>query len=158
MADLRAKINEISNVAVFCRNHLKYLEKAAEEDPEKPITFRSGTIWRSAEYVLKRYGSCKIYFVPIGKNLVEYEATLREVLLNPKRGEAKTEELLRNCLEETHNEGLWEKYGEKVRTLYVIHGCRKIKSPFPFTALKKVSDDQNISKKYGYSYAIVYEY
>ena len=79
-------------------------------------------------------------------------------MLHPEPNTKATEELLENCLPETRDEGLWEQYGEVVRTLYVISHCQKIASPFPYTALTKLSDGLRIDENYGYSYALVYEY
>jgi len=156
---LQTKIRRNPKVAVFSRNHPEYLSSAAEvstQHPEKLITFRASTSWKSAQTALKYRGSLPVYFVPIGQeNLVKYEATLHTVLLNPKQGEEDTEKLLAFCLPETSAEGLWK--GE-VNTLYVIRQCRKLPNPFPMTALVKVSDDEPISERYGYSYSVVYEY
>jgi len=159
---LQAKVAQAPNVAIFCRNHPKYLEHAAKigaGTPENPITFRASTVWKSGEVAVNVHGPRKIYFVPVGgKGLVEYEATLEKVVLHPEPNTKATEELLENCLPETRDEGLWEQYGEVVRTLYVISHCQKIASPFPYTALTKLSDGLRIDENYGYSYALVYEY
>jgi len=156
---LETKIRRNPNVAVFSRNHLKYLRRAAEvssRHPEKLITFRASTSWKAAQTALKYRGSLPVYFVPIGQeDLVTYEATLHTVLLNPRQNDEETTKLLAFCLPETLGEGLWE--GE-VRTLYVIRQCHKLPIPFPMTALVKVSDDELINEKYGYSYSIVYEH
>jgi len=61
-------------------------------------------------------------------------------------------------LDETRGEGLWEEYGETVRTLYAVSHCRVVESPFPFTALRKLSDNSRVHEGYGYSYALVHEH
>ena len=45
--------------------------------------------------------------------------------------------------------------GTPVSTLYEIRSCRRLKHPFPFTRLVKLSDGKPISGDYGYSYSIV---
>jgi len=156
---LETKIRRNPRVAVFSRNHPEYLRSAAEvssHHPEKLITFRASTSWKAVQTALKYRASLPVYFVPIGQeNLVSYEATLHTVLLNPRQNDEDTKKLLAFCLPETSGEGLWE--GE-VNTLYVIRQCRKLSDPFPMTALVKVSDDEPISERYGYSYSVVYEY
>ena len=160
--NLKTKAARLPNVAVFSRNHRHYLEEAAcigAENPECLITFRASKAWISAKVALERFGPREVYFVPIGAGtLVEYEAKLERVLLFPKQGTRETEEMLKYCPPSTRNEGLWEKFGEKVNTLYAISHCYKPASPFPFTALSKVSDDTRIDRNYGYSYALVYRY
>lgn len=153
------KICRTPRIAVFSRNHSKFLESAervSSQHPERLITFRASTSWKSALLALKYRSSLPVYFVPVGQGKdVQYEATLHTVLLHPRAGDEETEKLLAFSLEETRHEGLWK--GE-VNTLYVIRQCRKLPKPFPMTALVKVSDDQPISERYGYSYSMVYEY
>jgi len=159
---LQRRVGQTPKTALFCRNHREYLEHAAEigaQNPEKPITFRASTTWKSAQIAVGVHGPRRIYLVPIGgQGLVEYQATLEEVELYPEPNTRVTQELLENCLPETRDEGLWEEYGETVRTLYVISHCRRLASPFPFTALTKLFDSKPIDRNYGYSYAICYEY
>jgi len=160
--NLQTKVAQTPNVAIFCRNHSEYLEHAAKigaETPERPITFRASTVWKSGEVAIDVHGPRKIYFVPVGgKGLVEYKATLEEVVLRPEPNTRAAEEILENCLPETRGEGLWEQYGEVVRTLYVISHCQKLTSPFPYTSLTKLSNGLRIDENYGYSYALIYEY
>lgn len=152
-------ISEKQNIAIFCRNHRKYLESAVKintELPDKPITFRAKATWKSAVVALNVHGRIKIYFAPIGGDgNVEYEAQVSKVLLYPNMYSDETKELLKYCLPETRDENLWD---NKVNTLYVISHTRKIPSPFPYCNLLKLSDGKNISDDYGYSYAFVYEY
>lgn len=159
---LQAKVARTPNVAIFCRNHPEYLEHAAKigaETPGKPITFRASTVWKSGEVAVDVHGPRKIYFVPVGGTvLIEYEATLEKVVLHPEPSARATKELLENCLPETRDEGLWEQYGEAVRTLYVISHCRELATPFSYTALTKLSNGLRIDENYGYSYSVVYEY
>lgn len=158
--DLQAKIKVTPNCAVFTRNYQQHLEDAIEKNPRQPITFRSYLKWTSAELAVKTHGFCKIYFVPGEEKLVKYEAILEEVLLEPQPDSPKTKELLANCLESTHEEGLWEKENGEVgvQTLYVISHCRKLTSPFMQTELIKLSDDRPIDENFIRSYALVYEW
>ena len=156
---LEVKVAQTPNVAVFCRNHRPYLEEAAKKPPEQLITFRASTVWKSGKAAVDAHGSRRIYFVPIGgERLVEYEATLEEVVLYPSPDAKATKALLENCLDSTREEGLWEQYGETVRTLYVISHCHRLTTPFPYTALTKLSNGLRIDENYGYSYSVVYEY
>jgi len=96
----------------------------------------------------------------MGTSLVEYEAELVRVHLNPHRGDPPTEELLDFCLKSTKEkkeESLWEKEGKPtVKTLYAIRGCRNLAEPFPFTHLIKISDEMPIDENYHRGYTIVH--
>lgn len=83
---------------------------------------------------------------------------LHRVKLQPEQGENDSETLLAFELDETKGEGLWEKYRQKVNTLYVITHCTKLTEPFQMTRLFKVSDDNSISENYGYSYCLMYSH
>jgi len=159
---IEEKISTSFEIAVFARNHRPYLESSASRNKQEPnlfTTFRATTSWKSAHYANEVHGPIKAYFAPVGgEKKVEYEAIVHRIKLNPKRGETDTETLLGSSLDETKEEGLWEKYGKKVNTLYVITHCKKIPSPFPITELIKVSDEKPISENYGYSYCLVYEH
>jgi hypothetical protein len=124
---IEAKIRNSSDVAVFARNHRRYLEAATsknEKHPELFTTFRATTSWTSAHYANQVHGAIKVYFAPIGgEKKVEYEATIHRIKLDPQKGDPDTETLLAFSLDETKDEGLWEKYGKKVNTLYVITHC-----------------------------------
>lgn len=160
--NIQSKVIRTPNVAIFCRNHQKYLESAIKieaETPGRPVTFRASTIWKSAEVALNAHGERKIYFVTIGGvESVEYEANLKKILLHPLINDKETIKLLNYCPPETIEEDLWEKFNLTVRTLYVISQCRKLDTPFPFTALTKLSDEKKIDVNFKYSYSIVYEY
>ena len=160
--NLQVKVAKNSNVAIFCRNHPEYLERASKigaETPEQPITFRARKVWKSGKAAIDIHGPRKIYFVPVGGGeLVEYEAILDEVVLYPEFNTKATQALLENSLPETRGEGLWEQYGGKARTLYVISHCQQLAVPFPYTALTKVDNGLPVHKNYGYSYSVVYEY
>jgi hypothetical protein len=159
--DLERKVSQASNIAVFCRNHFDYLESAVKigtKNPSQQITFRASTTWKSAKLAIDMHGPIKIYFATIkGGDLVKYEATLEQVEINVSYQDSTTNKLLKKCLEETRDEGLWEKYGQTVNTLYVISGCRKLTEPFRYNSLTKLSDDLHINENYGYSYSLVYE-
>lgn len=149
-----------SKTAVFARNHRKYLEESAErnrEDRTRLTTFRSAATWTTARRANEGEGPLEIYFAPIGgNNLVEYQADLLQVILNPSRGDRATEEALTFQLSSTENEGLWGGDARSVRTLYVVSRCVPVKRPFPMSALHKKSDGLPISEGFGYSYCIVY--
>jgi len=99
----------------------------------------------------------RIYFAAAGgENEVEYEADLIHVHLAPEIGDPTTEKILAWQLPSTEEEGLWEEYGQEVRTLYVVSRCKRVEKPFPVTELVKVSDDKLISEDYRYSYSVVY--
>lgn len=148
-------------VAVFARNHRRYLDEAVERNvarPERFTTFRSSKRWAGAHAANVAFGALKIYFVPIGENRgVEYAALLHRVHLDPDPGDAITREVLASELEDTREEGLWEKYDKKVQTLYVISHCERLARPFPITELVKASDGTPISENYGYGYSLVRE-
>ncbi|MEA3339620.1 MAG: hypothetical protein U9R15_06610 [Chloroflexota bacterium] len=159
---LQTKVTQTTNAAILCRKHPVYLEHAAQigaETPAQPITFRTSEVWRSGQVAVDTHGPRVIYFTPAGERLVEYEALLEKVVLYPKPDTRATKELLKNCLPETRDQGLWEQYDEPVQTLYVISHChRRLASSFPFTKLTKLSDGLPIDESYSAGYALVYEY
>ena len=67
-------------IAVLSRNHLKYLESAADiagKDPARLVTFRASTRWKAAKDAINDCYPVPIYFVPVGSGInVKYEATL----------------------------------------------------------------------------------
>lgn len=149
----------MTKIAVFARNHEHYLEKAAEitgYDPNKLVTFRSSKPWTTASDALKSQRVAKIYFSPKAA-LVMYEATLKEIILNPRKGDPATDAALENQLPETVNEQLWEPENGSVKTLYSIAACRKLPQPFQMTTLIKASDGKPISENYRYAYLPVLE-
>lgn len=159
------EIRKTTDIAIFVRNHLDYLNAAVtrnKKDPEKPTTFRARTAWKSALLALQAHGTLPIYFAPVaGSGNVEFSAILHHIKLDPLRGDDETETYLGFALtdhevDETSNEGLWEQFGKRVKTLYVITHCKPI-SPFPFTDLIKLSNGSHISPDYGYSYCIVHQ-
>jgi hypothetical protein len=143
-------------VAVFSRNHGRYLEEAAtigERDPSERIVFRARAKWATAERGVGRLGPLPIYLTAVGAaGEVEYVAELCDVLLDPVPGSPEAKEWLADVLPVTASEGLWD---PPVKTLYAIRACRRLKQPFPITRLVKLSDRKPISADYGYSYAIV---
>lgn len=144
--------------AIFSRNHRKYLETAVRSAraPATRVAFRAATTWVSASRALDRAESIPIYFAVVGGGArVEYGATLEEVLLRPRKGAKKTQEILRHSLPASANEGLWEGKKSPVRTLYVITNCKRLSRPFPLTHLKKVSDGSPLSSGFRYSYSVV---
>lgn len=151
----------MNRVAAFVRNHRKYLEAAAEladNDPSRLVTFRSAKPWRRVKEALDYQETVKLYFSPNGADgLVEYEGTLKALVLEPEFGEQETDAALGWDLPETKEEGLWEHIKRDVRTLYIVSNCRQLEHGFPMTDLIKVSDNAPISANYGYSYVAVYE-
>jgi hypothetical protein len=148
-------------VAILCQNHPIYLTHAAKigkKYPERLITFRTTALWRSGAKALEAQGPRQIYFAPEGQTTVQYAGVLEQVLLEPQAESAETQALLAHCLPETQDQGLWEQYDEHVRTLYVISHCHDVESPFSYTDLTKISDDEPVSEKYTYGYILVYEY
>jgi hypothetical protein len=143
-------------VAVFSRNHGRYLEEAAtigERDPSERIVFRARAKWATAERQIGRLGQLPIYLAAVGAaGEVEYLAELCDVLLDPVPGSPEAKEWLADVLPVTASEGLWD---PPVKTLYAIRACRTLKQPLPITRLVKLLDGKPISADYGYSYAIV---
>lgn len=158
---LKSKIKNNKKIAVFTRNHRKYLEAATSRNevrPERFTTFRSALRWVNAHLANTKHGAITIYFAPVGGDKgVEYEAILHQIYLDPVAGNTETQEVLAPELESTREEGLWEQYEKPVKTLYVISHCHRLEKPFPISALIKVTDDKTISENYGYSYSLVYE-
>lgn len=156
------QIKEGAKLAVFARNHLSYIEQSAaiaKSNPERLITFRSAKPWASANKALQQQGSMRVFFSPNGADgEVQYEAVLHTIHLHPELGEEQTDKLLAFCLDETKDEGLWGKYNEDVKTLYVISNCRRFDTLFSMTRLTKASDEEPISENYGYSYTVVFDH
>jgi hypothetical protein len=159
---LQKKVKETSDVAILSQNHRIYLEHAAKigaKNPKQRITFRASAIWKSGKAGLETHGTLRIYFAPSAEgDLVAYKALLEEILLKPETDDSATQKLLEHCLPETSDQGLWEEYDERVRTLYVISHCEWIESPFSYTELTKLSDGEPVNENYTSGYAIVYEY
>jgi hypothetical protein len=149
-------------VAVFTRNHSKYLEEATERNVKDPVrftAFRSALRWTGAHSANVALGPMRIYFAPVGGNKgIEYQADLHQVHLDPSSKDPITQEVLACQLESTKSEGLWEKYRKQVKTLYVISRCERLAKPFFISELIKVSDGKSISENYGYSYCLVREH
>jgi hypothetical protein len=157
---IASKIRRGLEVAVFTRNHRDYLDEAcatSEKHPRQRIAFRASTRWAAAADALREQKPRDLYIAAIGaEGVVEFIADLHAVHLEPAYGQPRTKELLDLVLDSTKGEGLWEKYGKVVETLYVIENCRRLKMPFPMNDLVKLSDDERLSKDYGYSYSVVY--
>ncbi len=159
---LKDEIRKHKNVAVFARNHRRYLEGAEKRNsvsPEQFTTFRSAISWASASFAIaiSEHGEIPIYFSPNRSDKrIEYEARLNKILLDPESHPDEKMEMLASELESTSQEGLWEKDKNPVKTLYRINRCRLLDNPMHITDLKKLSDGRRISENYGYSYAVVY--
>lgn len=152
------------DIAIFSRNHREYVDEAvaiSSADPQTRIVFRAKTTWVSAMLALAAKRPRPLYIAPIGgAGFVEYIAELHDVLLNPQRGKPDTEKLLHMALSSTREEELWEDehHVPQCKTLYAISHCRRLEHPFPLTYLVKIADGKPISKDYGYSYSVVYQY
>ncbi len=144
--------------AVFAKNHPEHLKGAADiasTDAAQLVTFRSSKIWVGANRLLERLGrgTVPVLFAVVGDGpVVRYRALLQELKLSPTPGDPRTEDLLRLRPPSTREEDPW-RYNTK--TLYVISGCRELKSPVPYGALLKQSDEQPLRADFGYSYALV---
>ena len=152
----KTKLQE-SGAALFTRNHRGYIARAAEQS-DRLVTFRAARSWSSAKLALDTLGPpLRLYLSCNGGGpQVEYVADLVHVQLDPADGDAYTEKLLGLQLPETEGEGLWEEYGRRVRTLYVLRGCRRLETPFSITALVKLADGKPIAEDYRYSYSLVH--
>lgn len=146
-------------MAVFVRNHAKYLESAAKRNAirvDQPTTFRAAKAWNNALYAIQKHKTLTCYLAPIGgKKMVEYKALIHHIKLNPRLDDPETRTLLGFSLDSTKDEGLWD---NSVNTLYTITHCEKLPVPFSMTELVKISDDKPISDDYGYSYSLVYNH
>jgi len=158
----KATLRKTTDAAIFSRNYLDNLEAAAarnKKNPEKKTTFRSERIWRTALHLLQIRKTLPVYFVPKGgKGYVEFAATLHHVKLNPEQRDSYLKWALADSeVKGAGKEGLWEKHGKKIKTLYVITHCKRIE-PFPFTELIKVSDGTSVSPNFKYSYSVVHQH
>ena len=146
-------------MAVFVRNHAKYLASADQRNAiraDQPTTFRAAKAWNNALYALQRHKTLTCYLAPIGGDkMIEYKALIHHIKLHPKIDDHETRTLLGFSLESTKDEGLWD---NSVNTLYTITHCEKLTTPFSMTELIKISDDKPISESYGYSYSLVYNH
>lgn len=141
--------------AVFSRNHDTYLRQAsalARRSATRLVTFRSNGSWTGARRLLQSVGSMPIYFAPVdGAGLITHRATLRQVYVGHMNApEAKV--LLESRLRSTRGETNWNSEG----TLYAISGCARVRPPFAFSALHKLSDSKRISPGFRYSYCLVH--
>lgn len=141
--------------AIFTRNHIRMLEyavSAAGEDPKKLVTFRSAKKWKGARDLLKTGSEVLVYFAVVDHGpMVRFVARLREVLPAPDTKRAAAERLLLSAPPHTIGEDLW---GGRVKALYAISGCRRVK-PFPMTRLLKLENGEPLAENYKYSYVKV---
>ena len=156
---IRDKLNTGVNFAVFARNHHSHLRDAlrmSREAPERLITFRAARKWAAAAAALAFRKPLPLSIAPIGdRGMVEYVADLQEIVLTPRSSDPATVRLLAFTTSTTNGEGLWERYGTHLQTLYAASNCRTV-TPFPMTSLIKVADGEAIKADYRYSYSIVY--
>ncbi len=86
-----------------------------EESPSSLVTLRSSKVWAAAKKAVDVQEVARLYLAPIGGDgKVEYEAVLKEVVLQPKLGDIVTEQALKRQLPETVDESLW--HGQPVRS------------------------------------------
>ena len=103
---------------------------------------------------MKANGPCKIYFAAIDDDgMVNYEAELVHVQIDPRASSAETRRLLLKTLKSTTKEKLWD---NAVRTLYVIANCKRLDKSLPQTKLRKLNDNSPLDKNYIRSYALVH--
>src|SRR5688572_19628503 len=113
------KLGKGSDVAVFTRNHLTYLEEACLKPPSERVAFRAAKRWATVEKVLRAHSPIDLYIAAIGaEGVVEFAADLYAVVLDPVQGQPRTDEMLALSLDATKSEGLWERFGKRVGTLY----------------------------------------
>ena len=137
---------ERGHFAVFARNHRVHLDEAVAVcvvDPSRQVTFRASTTWASAERAVVGGPPVPIYIAAVGgPGTIEYVAELCDLQTQSHRGDPKTERLLKLWTNSTKDEGLWEKYDKRVRTLYI-------------SRLVKAADGKPLSAGFKYSYALV---
>ena len=123
---MRTTSRSSGGLAIFSRNHRKYLDAAIRVSPDKKrVTFRAETRWVSAARALRTSDSVPVYFAVVGGPArVEYAASLSEVLLDPRKGAARTQAALSNSLQLTRGEGLWETSRTKGRVRTLLHHHR----------------------------------
>jgi hypothetical protein len=157
-----APVTTSSIGAVFTRNHQQWLDEAEEKlavDPDGIVAFRSAQVWRTPECWLSTVDSVPVYIAVVdGGGDVEYEAELVDLVIHPKRGDTKTEELFEQVPPGTRHEGLSApgRYGSNraARTLYAIRRLRR-RTPFAITSLVKLDGGKPISEDFHYSYSLV---
>jgi hypothetical protein len=145
-----------SELAVFAINHLDHLKEAArasQRDPAVRRTFRSRRRWVTAARAVKQDGPRRVYFAVVDSGpIIQYEAALVEVYVNPNRTAVRTKRLLGCSGETTKGENLWH---DTVQTLYVISDCRKLTRRFPQTELQKFKGGLPLAANYTRPYALV---
>ncbi len=157
MSIRKSSVTVADGVGVFTRGYQDQLEEAANRDPDALTTFRSQDSWRSAENALEWSDEdIIVYYCPRGKEKVHYTAVLEDTHLHPDRDDDETERMLATQLD-IHREaddGLW---GGEVETLYQVSNFEAVDEPFPFTELRKLSDNEPIAPNYSYSYSVVHQ-
>jgi hypothetical protein len=133
------------------------MEEATDRENKELTTFRSQDSWRSAKNALEwRDDDVIVYYCPRGEGKIQYTAILEDIHLHPDRNEKKTKKMLENQLDihRQAEDGLW---GGDVKTLYQVSQFTPVEEPFPFTKLRKVSDNDPIAANYSYSYSLVHQ-
>ena len=103
-------IRDGAKLAIFTRNHKEHLEEAfrvSSTEPDRFIPFRGVLRWSSAAEALQKQSFIDIYFAVVDSgSLIQYVAKLQRVIVDPQRGQPKTEKLLDLSTSTTRDEGL----------------------------------------------------
>ncbi len=157
-APILKAIEHDGRIGVFTRNHSVHLEEAfaeAQIDHARMFTFRARKKWKSALAALEAGAVVDVYFATVsGDGMIEFVGDLVDVVIDPQRGDERTEELLGWTTASTREEGLWEKEGKAVQSLYVVRNLRRPSLPLHMTSLIGVRKGEPIDQDYKYSYSI----
>ena len=141
----------MADIAILSKNYEVHLVAASKKDG--PVTFYSNRPWAKASAKLSQQGTMRIYFTAGGdSNLVEYEGTITQILLNPRAGAPETNDMLADCLDNGAKEDIEE---NTLKTLYRVEGLKKLTNPFSQIELFKAKDGKPVSEKYDRGYCIV---
>lgn len=145
-----------TELAVFAKNHRRHLDEAAQasqRDPASKRTFRSRKRWVTAARVVAQHGPIPIYFAVVDSEpIIEFEADLIDVYVDPDQTDPRAKELLRYSGDTTRDEGLWK---DSVKTLYLISRCKKVTTGFPQSQLLKFEGGEPLAANYRRPYARV---
>lgn len=157
-----------SPVGVFLRLSQQYIDEALNKAAVKEeIVFCAEETWNQAQKDLIESKTCVLYIAVIDKGPeVQYQACLKEVLLNPELGQPKTDQLLKlapsEIQERIQEKGMLDEKGKHIVTLYCLSNCEKI-TPIRMTELVKRGCDPSklasyIKPKFTSSYVPVEAY
>jgi len=75
--------------------HLDEAFRVSTVEPDRLIPFRAALRWTSAAEFFQRHSPLDIYFAVVNAGpLVEYTAKLERIIVDPRRGQPETEQLL----------------------------------------------------------------